>query len=1004
MNFEDFDKMQLVKDIKEFIEKGAENLGIRVFPQLYPYSSSSKNENVSSTAGDDGEKRVHEALREFVIKNEGWFLFHSIGKAFKTWLQNFKGKLFDKFLKEAKTRATNNGPEIKEGFDPDFILINKTKGIFMIDSKNVNENSAEKSFKKAINQCKIFKSFLEILFEAALTVNPFDKINFKMGAYIPNGIESSRIDDTCFVINDKELDDVEALKFKFSVQEHVDEQNDNYDRIINFLVGIKIKYDEDMCVNPTKKIDIQLEQKTNSEVKVLPSLVKRKVIINGPAGTGKTYRLMDNIINLLTHAKRIGLVYSDDVYENTLVELNNKKVKIFNFLKEFNKNIQYKSVKLYLLEETILLIIKCDDVNFILIDKFNKDFLAIIGSLKEKSVVLEFIVEIKYLKVLNDTKVGKSNISTPNLKRIKQFLNDDIGDSIIFIEKKYKEINIKDKLTSVSGINVFEVKDNSNIMNEYESNNIILCFAPLFSIEMIKKRIKEEKKKLTNSIKYHMPCEFVDLDLKDLQKLSEINFYFLNKQFVLFVSKSNENEFYYDFIDYTSDFISKCFNKLRDLNDRIKIKFYTLYYEFIDQFLARLRNIYKNSFFYIPPCDFEFTLSNFEMFLAFKSVNEIHIFADDIMSSINTFSRARINQLQYDLGKNSINKIKTFLITFDSNQFFSSYAPSYDHSPFVNIDFDFEVENLNKVYRCNKKIFDYIKPFYEFSNYLKYEETPFDKQFESFLEYKEFIIGELKDKKKLINENKRDLRIKLSKYTLRIIVKQLTMLEIECGNSADGFDVVEIGVCQEELFKTIENAINEAIKEEVNINDILVVINDQTPCFDNLRNMKQEDNEDFINSLNGIFKNEDFDLKTGLPNHDGSAIEYCQNKAMNNPSDSNKMISILLKYPNLFIEALEKGDRIQYLESLLQNLKSNYPKCKIIKSNTSSLLPDFKNSGYKDLYSSEFKRVIYVVDGDFSIRHDSSFSMFIDPRLDHYLPMSRATMNLKIIYVKEIKI
>ena len=605
---------------------------------------------------------------------------------------------------------------------------------------------------------------------------------------------------------------------------------------------------------------------------------------------------------------------------------------------------------------------------------------------------------------MNDTKVGKSNISTPNLKRIKQFLNDDIGDSIIFIEKKYKEINIKDKLTSVSGINVFEVKDNSNIMNEYESNNIILCFAPLFSIEMIKKRIKEEKKKLTNSIKYHMPCEFVDLDLKDLQKLSEINFYFLNKQFVLFVSKSNENEFYYDFIDYTSDFISKCFNKLRDLNDRIKIKFYTLYYEFIDQFLARLRNIYKNSFFYIPPCDFEFTLSNFEMFLAFKSVNEIHIFADDIMSSINTFSRARINQLQYDLGKNSINKIKTFLITFDSNQFFSSYAPSYDHSPFVNIDFDFEVENLNKVYRCNKKIFDYIKPFYEFSNYLKYEETPFDKQFESFLEYKEFIIGELKDKKKLINENKRDLRIKLSKYTLRIIVKQLTMLEIECGNSADGFDVVEIGVCQEELFKTIENAINEAIKEEVNINDILVVINDQTPCFDNLRNMKQEDNEDFINSLNGIFKNEDFDLKTGLPNHDGSAIEYCQNKAMNNPSDSNKMISILLKYPNLFIEALEKGDRIQYLESLLQNLKSNYPKCKIIKSNTSSLLPDFKNSGYKDLYSSEFKRVIYVVDGDFSIRHDSSFSMFIDPRLDHYLPMSRATMNLKIIYVKEIKI
>ena len=67
---------ELEADINRFIENGAKNLNQRVFPSWHPYSSWSKNEILSSTftTGDDGEKRVHEALRGFVMKNEGWFL------------------------------------------------------------------------------------------------------------------------------------------------------------------------------------------------------------------------------------------------------------------------------------------------------------------------------------------------------------------------------------------------------------------------------------------------------------------------------------------------------------------------------------------------------------------------------------------------------------------------------------------------------------------------------------------------------------------------------------------------------------------------------------------------------------------------------------------------------------------------------------------------------------------------------------------------------------------
>ena len=52
-----------------------------------------------------------------------------------------------------------------------------------------------------------------------------------------------------------------------------------------------------------------------------------------------------------------------------------------------------------------------------------------------------------------------------------------------------------------------------------EPNNITLCFYPLFSIEMIKERIKKkkEKREIVDSIKVYTPLEFVEVNLDKLK-------------------------------------------------------------------------------------------------------------------------------------------------------------------------------------------------------------------------------------------------------------------------------------------------------------------------------------------------------------------------------------------------------------------------------------------------------------------------------------------------------
>ena len=151
-----------------------------------------------------------------------------------------------------------------------------------------------------------------------------------------------------------------------------------------------------------------------------------------------------------------------------------------------------------------------------------------------RNLAVQFVIEFKYLRELEEKGFDKNNIVIEKKNhKLKEFIKNDIGDSIIIVENKYKELNMKDKLglvfisdTELSNTNksnqvpsneissqggsspetptgnaksplieVFEVKDNSNIMNEYEPNNIILCFAPLFSIEMIKENTKKEERK-----------------------------------------------------------------------------------------------------------------------------------------------------------------------------------------------------------------------------------------------------------------------------------------------------------------------------------------------------------------------------------------------------------------------------------------------------------------------------------------------------------------------------
>jgi hypothetical protein len=205
----------------------------------------------------------------------------------------------------------------------------------------------------------------------------------------------------------------------------------------------------------------------------------------------------------------------------------------------------------------------------------------------------------------------------------------------------------------------------------------------------------------------------------------------------------------------------------------------------------------------------------------------------------------------------------------------------------------------------------------------------------------------------------------------------LPFLEVECPNKADGFDIVEIGVFKEELLKTIETAINEAIDKKANMNDILVVINEIDTflitkffdSFDPVNDLNEEEEEDWLSltSINNCIKNEDFDLKTGMLSDDKvQSVFYGLMK---------KCLREMLKHPNICIDTLKEVFKCKrWLTQFMPNqLKSKYPKCIIIGFQKETV--EQLNNDLRNLYSSEFKHVIYIVTGDgYSHNYMSSLS------------------------------
>ena len=119
----------------------------------------------------------------------------------------------------------------------------------------------------------------------------------------------------------------------------------------------------------------------------------------------------------------------------------NKKVKVFYYLNDLNTSL--KKIKCYLFEETILLIAECEcEVKYFFIDDFNSNYFDTF-----RNLAVQFVIELKYLRELKEKRFDKNNIVIEKkYHKLKEFIKNDIGDSIIIVENKYKELNMKDKL------------------------------------------------------------------------------------------------------------------------------------------------------------------------------------------------------------------------------------------------------------------------------------------------------------------------------------------------------------------------------------------------------------------------------------------------------------------------------------------------------------------------------------------------------------------------------
>ena len=94
---------------------------IRMFPPAFPFIQKD-NATSKGRSGVKGEREFYDMLNKFTKINEDWFVIHDIGKVVKTFI----AEKFDEFLKEAQKRAAHaDGIEKINGYDPDFVVMNK---------------------------------------------------------------------------------------------------------------------------------------------------------------------------------------------------------------------------------------------------------------------------------------------------------------------------------------------------------------------------------------------------------------------------------------------------------------------------------------------------------------------------------------------------------------------------------------------------------------------------------------------------------------------------------------------------------------------------------------------------------------------------------------------------------------------------------------------------------------------------------------------------------------
>ena len=273
------------------ILRGADEKPTKLLPRYLPFIAKNNND-VNARAGSKGELDFHDFLKVLVEDSEDWYCIHGIGKQMETWLKkgDFKYNELDLLLKFLKDSLN-----IEHGYDPDFLLINKNYCVFSIDSKNVTSESSQASYNKAINQGKLFKSLLVFLYPE------YFKLPFYFGCYLPNLLINQKIKkgENEILINSVKIPKglhilLEKEKIKdVRINEHI------FTHLIKFLTGLKTKYDDDMVRKPIATIDNRLMSLTDSKIKSEEPLIDRCVVINGPAGSGKTYRIKQSIVKVL---------------------------------------------------------------------------------------------------------------------------------------------------------------------------------------------------------------------------------------------------------------------------------------------------------------------------------------------------------------------------------------------------------------------------------------------------------------------------------------------------------------------------------------------------------------------------------------------------------------------------------------------------------------------------------------------------------------------------------